>query len=138
MGNGHIISRDFLITLVQGRVQALSERYHSVFRTALNPVARKRMIGLFFVLLALILGFKAEKLSRSLALDEWLGTHAPNEQTWMHALGARAFSKVTEETVLNKATMTMPTDLIKKGAVLIDATRKWIAVHDINSDEKSA
>lgn len=95
---------------------------------------RRKLIGLCWLLLSVILGFWAEQIAQSEALQTWKDTHPPSPRVWRHALGSLGFEQCTDSKVLQKVLRNIPSMVDDHGSIWLSTETQWIAIYSNEED----
>lgn len=123
MGHFDRLSSRLGISKVSQRVQTLSKVTSNRVR-----LHQKRILGIFLIFFSIPLGFWAEKIARSEAVQEWEKAHPPSRVIWEHAIGSRGFQKLQESKSLQKILKSLPSMIDDPGAIWLSSDRQWIVI----------
>jgi hypothetical protein len=105
---------------LKSRVPALLARDWGLPFRSLRSDTRRRLLGLTYVSVSVILGLWAHELSSSDALWRWRHQHSPSPGVWRHALESAGFQPVRSPDRIHRVMRSMPSLSDGAGSVWVD------------------
>jgi hypothetical protein len=102
-------------------------------KLSVSPRLRGVLTGGAFIVVAGILGWSAQELTYSQALQDWERQRLPTDRIWNYALGNRGWTVSQPSPISHQAFKKLPASLDAAGSVWASPDLEWVIVyHDSN------
>lgn len=117
-------------------ISQISQRVQTLSKVTSNKVwpHQKKILAIFLILFSIFLGFWAEKIARSEAVQEWERAHPPSPLIWGHAMGSRGLQKLQDPKILQKILRSLPSMLDEPGSIWLSSDQLWLVIFSSDTE----